>query len=98
MSKSNQNFSTVDIFSVATNRQKINTTVNISEMPELASLIINSETVKPFAIEIEGTEGVRGLPAAILTIEGKVQMSCTRCTQPIDIDIEREVPFLFVKS
>ena len=98
MSKSNQNFSTVDIFSVATNRQKINTTVNISEMPELASLIINSETVKPFAIEIEGTEGVRGLPAAILTIEGKVQMRCTRCTQPIDIDIEREVPFLFVKS
>ena len=96
MSKSNQNFSTVDIFSVATNRQKINTTVNISEMPELASLIINSETVKPFAIE--GTEGVRGLPAAILTIDGKVQMRCTRCTQPIDIDIEREVPFLFIKS
>lgn len=98
MSKSNQNFSTVDIFSVATNRQKINTTVSISEMPELASLIINSETVKPFVIEIEGTEGVRGLPAAMLTIEGKVQMRCTRCTQPIDIDIEREVPFLFVKS
>ena len=43
-------------------------------------------------------EPAASLPAAMLTIKGKVQMRCTRCTQPIDIDIEREVPFLFVKS
>ena len=45
MSKDKQNFSTVDIFSVAGNRQKINTTVDISEMPELQTLIIDSESV-----------------------------------------------------
>ena len=98
MSRGNQNFSTVDIFAVASNRQKINTTVTISEKPELSGLIINSEKVLPFEVQIEGTEGVRGLPGAILTITGRVQMRCTRCTQPIDIEIDREVPFLFVRS
>ena len=98
MSKGNQNFSTVDIFSVASNRQKINTTIALSEMPELKSLIINSEDVTPFSVEIEGTQGARGLPAAILTVKGRVQMRCTRCTQPVNIEIDREVPFLFVKS
>ena len=98
MSRGNQNFSTVDIFAVASNRQKINTTVAVSEMPELIGLIINSEKVLPFDVRIEGTEGVRGLPGAILTISGHVQMRCTRCTQPIDIEIDREVPFLFVHS
>lgn len=98
MSRGNQNFSTVDIFAVASNRQKINTTVAVSEMPELIGLIINSEKVLPFEVQIEGTEGVRGLPGAILCIRGQVQMRCTRCTQPIDIEIDREVPFLFVHS
>ena len=98
MSRGNQNFSTVDIFAVASNRQKINTTVAVSEMPELIGLIINSEKVLPFDVRIEGTEGVRGLPGAILTISGHGQMRCTRCTQPIDIEIDREVPFLFVHS
>ena len=98
MSKDNQNFSTVDIFSVAANRQKINTTVGISEMPELASLIINGEATVPFEVTVVGTEGIRGLPAAVLTVKGAVQMRCTRCTQPITIDIDREVPFLFVRS
>lgn len=98
MSKGNQNFSTVDIFSVASNRQKINTTIAVSEMPELESLIINSEKVEPFSVEIEGTEGVRGLPAAILTVKGRVQMRCARCMSPVEIEINREVPFLFVKN
>ena len=98
MSKDKQNFSTVDIFSVAGNRQKINTTVDISEMPELQTLIIDTESVKPFEVSIEGTEGVRGLPGALLSIKGSVQMRCTRCMNPIDVEIDREVPFLFVKS
>lgn len=98
MSKDNQNMKTVDIFSVASKRQKINTTVAISEMPELTSLIINSEKVEPFWVQIEGTQGVRGLPAAMLLVKGQVQMRCTRCTQPVEIAIDREVPFLFVKT
>ena len=67
MSKA-QNFSTVDIFSIASNRQKINTKVTVSEMPELESLIINSEESDSFEVEIEGIEGVRGLPAALPTV------------------------------
>lgn len=97
MSKA-QNFSTVDIFSIASNRQKINTKVTVSEMPELESLIINSEESDSFEVEIEGIEGVRGLPAALLTVKGKLQMRCIRCTQPVDVEIDREVPFLFVRS
>lgn len=98
MSKDNQNFSTVDIFSVAVNRQKINTTVSISEMSELESLIINSETVKPFEVCIEGIEGIRGLPGAMLTVKGRVQMRCIRCMNSIEVEIDRQVPFLFVKT
>lgn len=97
MSKA-QNFSTVDIFSIASNRQKINTKVTVSEMPELESLIINSEESDSFEVEIEGIEGVRGLPAALLTVKGKLQMRCIRCTQPVDVEIDREVLFLFVRS
>lgn len=97
MSKA-QNFSTVDIFSIASNRQKINTKVAVSEMPELESLIINSEESHPFEVEIEGIEGVRGLPAALLTVKGKLQMRCIRCMKPLGVEIDREVPFLFVRS
>ena len=98
MSKANQNYSTVDIFSIARNRQKINTTVAVSEMPELAGMIVDADVCKPFEVQIEGTDGIKGLPAAILTVKGCVQMLCTRCTKPVEIAIDREVPFLFVKS
>ena len=53
MSKA-QNFSTVDIFSIASNRQKINTKVTVSEMPELESLIINSEELIPLKWKLKG--------------------------------------------
>ena len=98
MSKANQNYCTVDIFSIARNRQKINTTVAVSEMPELAGMIVDADACPPFDVQIEGTDGIKGLPAAILTVKGCVQMLCTRCTKPVEIEIDREVPFLFVKS
>lgn len=98
MSKSDQALEHIDIFSVAKNRQHVQTMVKLEAMPELASLLSAGEASDPFVVDIEGIEGDKGLPGALLTIHGTVFMNCVRCTKPVAVDIDREVPFLFVKD
>ena len=67
MSKSDQALEHIDIFSVAKNRQHVQTMVKLEAMPELASLLSAGEASDPFVVDIEGIEGDKGLPGALLT-------------------------------
>ncbi len=98
MLKNEQQLDHIDIFSVAKNRQHVQTTVSLEAMPELASLLSAGEASEPFVVDIEGIEGDKGLPGALLSIHGSVFMNCVRCTRPVSVNIDREVPFLFVKD
>ena len=96
MTKSNQKLLKVDIFSVSRNLLTVQESVSVADMPQLQKLLANDEG--QLAVTIQGTKGDRGLPGANLTIEGTVNMLCTRCTKPMSVAIHREVPFLFTKT
>ena len=96
MTKSKQNFATVDIFSVSRNHQRIETQVPVKSMPELCAFLCDIKDEDVFDVVIEGCDGFKGLPGAILQFSGNVFVPCTRCMKPIEVVVEREVPFLFV--
>ena len=96
MTKSNQNLVKVDIFNVSRHQQTLTGTIAVAKMPELCKFLVNEEG--EFEVTIQGTKGAKGLPGAVLTITGTVEVPCTHCNKPITVEIDREVPFLFVKS
>ncbi len=96
MTKSNQNLVKVDIFNVSRHQQTLTGTIAVAKMPELCKFLANDRG--EFEVTIQGTKGAKGLPGAVLTITGKVEVPCTHCNGPIEVEIAREVPFLFVKS
>ncbi len=98
MSKSTQNYALVDIFTIARDRQKIQTQVKLGDMPELKAFLSDPDDSDTLSVEIEGIEGDKGLPGARLKIQGMLHMNCVRCTKPVEVPIDRDVPFLFVKS
>ncbi len=98
MSKSNQNLALIDIFSVARNRKTVQTQIKVTDMPELVAFLCDVADDDTFSVEIVGVEGARGLPGAILSFKGEVNVPCTHCMKSIAVTVEREVPFLFVKT
>ena len=56
---------TVDIYSVAKNRQKINTKIALAQMPELCEFLHEPDLATELEVEITGIEGAKGLPAAL---------------------------------
>ena len=96
MTKSNQNLVKVDIFNVSRHLQTLTGTVAVAKMPELVKFLAND--AGEFDVTIRGTKGAKGLPGAVLTIKGRVEVPCTHCNGAIPVEIDREVPFLFVKS
>lgn len=89
---------TVDIYSVAKNRQKINTKIALAQMPELCEFLHEPDLATELEVEITGIEGAKGLPAALLAVKGMLFMRCVRCMQPYQVDIDNEVPFLFAAT
>ncbi len=98
MTKSKQNFATVDIFSVSRKHQRIETQVPVKDMPELCAFLCDVSDSDMIDVVIEGCDGAKGLPGAILQFSGEVSVPCTRCMKPIAVTVEREVPFLFVMT
>lgn len=96
MTKSNQKLLKVDIFSVSRNLSTVEGTINVADMPQLQKLLADDQG--QLFVRIEGTKGDRGLPGANLTIDGTVNMICTRCTKPMPVVVHCEVPFLFTKT
>lgn len=94
------NFSstTVDIYSVAKNRQKINTKITLAQMPELCAFLHEPDPAAELQVQITGIEGAKGLPGALLSVKGTLYMRCVRCMQPYQVYIDNEVPFLFAPT
>ena len=86
----------VDIFEVARRGTRVEGTLKPAELPELSKLLANEEGRLSYAAEGEGDR--RGHPAARLSIEGEVFLTCTHCGKPVAVRLESEAVFLLAKS
>ena len=86
----------VDTDWLSASRSTVEAEIAVSDMPELVRCLADDKGV--FSAALMGTKGAKGYPGAILSVKGFVNMSCVRCGKPVIVEIDREVPFLFVPS
>lgn len=87
----------IDVFRLSRDRAKAAGELSVADLPLLGSHEAKfSEGT--LAWEAEGTEGRRRLPGAVLRIRGSIRGTCCRCGAPLELEIDRETSFLFVKS
>lgn len=87
----------IDVFRLSHDRATEKGVLEVSDLPLLGDHEAKF-TSGSLAWEAEGTEGRRRLPGALLRIRGVLKGVCCRCGAPLEVEIDRETPFLFVKS
>ena len=86
----------IDIFDLALKQKNVEGEVAVADMPELRAFLASDKGVVRFAVE--GCGERRGRPAALLSIEGELEMPCARCNKPVPVEIASEAVFLFTKT
>lgn len=86
----------VDIFDLARRETTVEGEVAVAELPALLAFTASSEGRLHFSAHGIGER--RGLPAALLTMEGDVEMFCARCNKPVPVHIASEAVFRFAES
>lgn len=88
----------IDVFELSRTRRSIDGELTLNDMPELGALLEGQSVSAHVRYQALGTAGHRDLPGADLTIEAVITTQCVRCGTPVEVRIEKTVPFLFVKS
>ena len=89
---------TVDIFELSRTRRTIAGEATLTDMPQLESGLDGETREASVHWKAVGEAGVRGLAAARLFIKAVLVTQCVRCGKACEIEIEKELPFLFTKT
>lgn len=87
-----------DIFELSRARAEISGDFTGDELPALISMLDSEFGAVRVHWKAVGTAGRRELPGADLTIDAQITTRCVRCGEPVTLEIEKTVSFLFVKS
>ncbi len=89
---------TIDIFELSRSKSVAEGRFTIDDLPQLREMLHGSDPRADVVWKAEGTGTRRRLPSALLTIEAVLVTGCARCGKPLELEITREVPFLFTKT
>ena len=88
----------IDIFELSRAKAEEKGHLTIDDLPDLKEML-KSETPKAdIHWKATGTGLRRRLASALLTIDAKLTTDCARCGKSLEIEIVKEVPFLFTKT
>lgn len=87
---------TVDSFELARLRQRIEGEVAIARLPRLLDFLASSDGVLHYRIEGLIDEEVRA--GATLSLRGMLILTCQRCNDPLEFELNRDLQFRFVAT
>lgn len=87
-----------DIFELSRARAEISGAFTGSDLPDLMSMLDEEIGQADVRWHAQGTAGRNDLPGADLELCARIQTRCVRCGEPVVIEIDKTVPFLFVKN
>lgn len=86
----------VDVFELSRTRERRSGRIELAQLPRLAAMLVDVEGGLDYLIA--GGPDRDGHPGAHMQLAGAVRMNCNRCGRPVQIAIERDLPFRFVRS
>ena len=87
-----------DIFELSRARAEICGTFAGSDLPALMSMLDEEMGEASVSWRAQGTAGRNDLPGADLELCARIQTRCVPCGEPVVIEIDKVVPFLFVQN
>ena len=88
----------VDIFDFSRTRSSLEGDLDASDLAEAFSLLEGPAADIRVHYSARGTTGRDGLPGAELTLSARAVTACVRCGEPVEIVIDKTVPFLFTRT
>jgi uncharacterized protein len=85
-----------DVFALARSRDRVEGSIEIAQMDRLAPLLASTEG--RIAWCLTGEADSSGRPAAMLALSGRVTLKCDRCGLDVELPIESESRFWFVRT
>ncbi|MCS6944736.1 MAG: DUF177 domain-containing protein [Sutterellaceae bacterium] len=86
----------VDVFELARRAAAVEGTLALAAAARLRNGLRHAEGALTF--RLQGLHDARGRPAAVLTLRGTLPLVCDRCLQPLDMALDHEATFFFVRS
>lgn len=94
--KSTANADKIDVYALSAESRTFEASYPVASMACLAGLLADASG--QIEVSLTGTRGAKGMPGAVMTLSGLLNLSCTVCGKPVVFSLEREVPFLFAAS
>ena len=88
----------IDIFELSRAKIEEEGRLSIEDLPDLKEMLKSEKPKADVYWKATGTGQRRRLASALLTVEAKLTTDCARCGNPLEIEINKEVPFLFTKT
>lgn len=88
----------IDIFELSRAKIEEEGRLSIEDLPDLKEMLESEKPKADVYWKATGTGQRRRLASALLTVEAKLTTDCARCGNPLEIEINKEVPFLFTKT
>lgn len=89
---------TIDIFELSRTRGEIEGDLALADLPGLSETLEGAQKSAAVHFHAKGTAGRDDLPGAALEIHAKIQTMCSRCGKPVEVTVDKTVPFLFTRS
>ena len=87
---------TIDSFELARASRQIDGCVNVADLLRLSSLLADSSGALHY--RVTGVADVEGQPGAQLQLTGLLRLTCQRCNEPLEFQLDRAVLFRFMAS
>lgn len=79
----------VNPFRLVEQRKHLAGVLSLQQLPRLAEMILPESG--DFAVDLEFTRSVSGLPIIMGTVRGTAMLECQRCMQPVAVPVDCEV-------
>ncbi len=85
-----------DAFRLARQRETLHGEVSVAQLPRLAQSVLSLDAQVRY--EIQGRIDDHGHPGALMTLSARLPLRCERCGESVLFELDRTVPFRFVRS
>lgn len=88
----------IDIFELSRAKTEQQGRFTIEDLPNLKEVLNGHSPRADVSWTAKGTGQRRRMASAVLALKATLTADCARCGRPLDIVIDKEVPFLFTKT
>jgi uncharacterized protein len=85
-----------DVWEMSRRRASVQGDVPLGDAPRLAAQL--ADLVGALRYRFDGLVDDLGRPAAVLAVQGEVRVRCDRCGRPVEVPVDEQARFFFVKD